>query len=178
MELETTFEDVKIPEPLRGVMSLDELKRQRCFLDLTERQKLLVESFIVSGGDRTFAVQAAYHVANRESARALSYEMLSGTYVTDVLNTFWGRTPREILQQQVDRLCRKKKPTVAEVNALRLKCELAGFTPENMPRVNGYQPKPKQFEIGQIVLQDGTRFRVTRVDSEGKILAAEPVDAE
>lgn len=147
MDVETSIEPEVTPEPLKGAISIDELKTQRCFLDLTERQKLLIESFIVSGGDRLFATKSAYDVANHETARILSYEMFGNPNITNALNVFFGRSTFEILKREADRLCRKKSKTVAEVEAFRLKCQLNGISPEVLSdglRVNGYTPKSRR----------------------------------
>jgi hypothetical protein len=161
MEIEAT-EQLKTTEPLTGVISLDELKQRRPFLDLTARQQLLIENFILSGGDKIFSVKSAYDTSTDEVARVMSYTRFADASVVEVLNLFFGVTPREALQQLVDRAVRRNqrgnKLTVAEVRALELKCELAGFTDDKLQKLNGYVPKPNPtFQIGDEDNQDGIR---------------------
>jgi hypothetical protein len=166
MEVETTFEqEARTPKPLTGAITLDEFKASRVFLNLTERQQMLLETYIVNGGDKVHATLTAYDTGKnipvldgdtlardkaakqREIARILSYEMFGNPNIVDALNVFFGRSTFEILKREADRLCRKKSKTVAEVEAFRLKCQLNGISPEVLSdglRVNGYTPKSRR----------------------------------
>lgn len=168
------------------VITLDELKSHPIWRDLTVRQQTMVESWIFSG-DRVFAVRSAYNVKSAEVARVLSYEFFASPNVRSALNLFYGVTERDERDRDerkrkefFDKLQRRilqGKVSIADAEMVKLVCQQRGWTtPINLPSgKNGYIPVSRRHVVGEVVTQDGVKYRVTEVNTQGKILSADPV---
>lgn len=168
----------------KGTMPLELLRLDQCFMRLTEKQKLLIESYVASGGDKVGSVLAAYHVKDRETARKMSYDSFSRPAVVEVLNAYWGLTPFESFKRDVSRAVRNKRLSVAQIRALELQARVNGWGIVNLPHLNRYAPSETsqaaqsetKFRVGEICTQDGQRFRVTSIDADGHPLTADAVE--
>lgn len=117
----------------RKRMELDELRLTAEFLKLTEKQRLFVETYCAPDGDgnpnynAVAATYTAYKCKTMEIARILSYALLQNTRIMIVLNRHFNRTPTEEFLINLDRAIHNKNLTIAQVQALRMQCDLLGY---------------------------------------------------
>jgi hypothetical protein len=117
----------------RKRMSLADLRLTPEFLKLTPKQQLFCATYCEGGlvdgvYDPVAAVRTAYNTKSAEVARIMSYSMLSNIRIVAVLNRHFNTTPTEEMLVQIDRAIQNKKLTVAQLQALKLKCDLLGLS--------------------------------------------------
>jgi len=203
-------------------LTLEQLKQESCFLDLTLKQQKAVEVFITSNGDRTAAVLAAYNV-KPANAKILAYQIFESRRVVACLTVYFQDDPLESLKKLVARAMTKKHLTTAQVYALKFYCDLHDWKSALLPDIHGHDaddaepqaaasktPKtrvpvqanvpqapamhvevspagevaiadaepqdPESHQVGDIVEQDGVKYKITAVDDHGKPTAAEEVN--
>lgn len=169
-------------------MSLEALQQTREFQACTPKQRLWISGYVSSGGDFHFATRSAYDSRCELNAQILSHKVRVQSAVVAALRLWdptYGkeveldeREEREQFFAAIKRKILRGKLTIADVEAIKMVCrERHWSTPENLPRGrNGYTPKPKpKFQIGDEVIQEGIRYRVTKVDAAGKVLDAEEI---
>lgn len=168
----------------RTTMPIELLRIEPCFVRLTERQKLMIETYITSGADKVLSVLTAYHVKDRETARKMSYEAFSRPAVIQVLNAYWGVTPFEAFKRDVERAVRNKSLSVAQIRALELQARVSGWGCANIPNSHGHDERepeaetgtsPARFSVGDTCQVDGKPYRVTAVDENGRPTSGEPL---
>jgi hypothetical protein len=123
-------------------LSLEEIKITQEYSILTGKQQLFIETYIRSGLDTgtydpILAAQTAYAVKNRENARVMSYSLMSNIRIVAVLNRHFAKEPLAEFVEQVDRAIRNKKLSVAQLQALKLKGDVLGYT-TRLPRLNNW----------------------------------------
>lgn len=111
----------------------EELEATPEYQQLTHKQQLFVMHYCMGGlvdghYDQTAATQTAYNCKSLESARVMSYSLLSNIRIIAALNRHFNRTPIEEFLVQVNRAITNKKLSVAQLNALKLKADILGFT--------------------------------------------------
>jgi hypothetical protein len=121
-------------------MTIEELRQQECYLDLRPKQRMFIEGWIASGGDRVFATSSAYDCAHAEAARSFSYEVLSSPAVIACLAAFYQDNPLAEFKDQVSRAVRNRNLTTAQIRALELMARLNGWGDSSLPSRNGYEP--------------------------------------
>src|SRR5579864_2503363 len=114
-------------------LTLEEIKTTQEYSILTGKQQLFIETYIRSGLDTgtydpVLAAQTAYTVKNRENARVMSYALMANIRIVAVLNRHFAKEPLAEFIEQVDRAIRNKKLSVAQLQALKLKGDLLGYT--------------------------------------------------
>lgn len=114
---------------LTSKLSLDELQLTPEYGKLTPKQRLWVSTYIQSGMehgeyDAILATRTAFAVKSMENARIMSYSVLENIRVIEVLNIHFKLDPIAAFSKIIDRAISNKKITMAQVQALRLKCEL------------------------------------------------------
>jgi hypothetical protein len=114
-------------------MSLAELEMLPEYMKLTQKQKLFIATYCEFGladgnYDAVEATRIAYKCKNPEVARIMSYSLMQNIRIIAVLNRHFNATPIEEFLVMLDRAINNKKLTVAQIQALRLKCEVMGFT--------------------------------------------------
>ena len=62
-------------------LTLEQLRAEQCYLELTPKQKVLVDTFIATNGDRVASVLAAYSTKSKENAQIMAYTVLSSPRV-------------------------------------------------------------------------------------------------
>jgi hypothetical protein len=92
------------------VITLTELKSTPEWNVLNPKQRLFVETFIVSG-DVVFATQTAYETKSPKVARVFSYELMSKLKIRRVLNRYFGK-PDTDLDDVMPKLLRAIKKSV------------------------------------------------------------------
>lgn len=113
-------------------LPLSELEKTREYQRLTPKQKLFVATYceggLVDGNyDAVAATQTAYGCKSLEVARVMSYTMMQNMRIIEILNRHFNAEPIEDFLIQLERAIHNKKLTVAQLQALRLKCEILGF---------------------------------------------------
>ena len=125
-------------EPKR--MSMEELRTTREYARLTERQKMFIETYCSAGlvdghYDAVVATLLAYRCKDEEVARIMSYSLMANIRIVAVLNRHFGETPVESFLKTLERAISNKKLTIAQLQALRLYCDVMGFA-SGIPRGN------------------------------------------
>jgi len=125
-------------EPKR--MSMEELRTTREYARLTERQKMFIETYCSAGlvdgkYDAVVATLLAYKCKDAEVARIMSYSLMANIRIVAVLDRHFGETPVESFLKTLERAIHNKKLTIAQLQALRLKCDIMGFA-SGIPRGN------------------------------------------
>jgi hypothetical protein len=170
-------------------LSLSELTNTPEFNRLTVRQGIWVLVYLAHYLDTEIcdavaATQAAYECASEESARVLSYQIQASPNIRATLNRFFGDDSPEIAaRQNLDREAQiaglkralKKTPPYEQPRGRRLLAELTGLI--NTSEVS--EPKTatvpaQKFSVGDFVMQNNQKYRVTSVDANGHPLTAEP----
>lgn len=118
-------------------LTTKELAQTPEYQQLTNKQKLFVITYVGSGMvdgdyDGTEAALTAYKCKSRETARIMSYSLLANIKIVSVLNRHFNAEPRDEFLKALDRAIRNKKLTMAQVSALRLKCDILNIK-TNLP---------------------------------------------
>jgi hypothetical protein len=182
-------------------LTLDQLRAEQCYIELTPKQKKMVDHFIISNGDRVASVMAAYATKSEANARVLAYEFFASPRVVACLAAYFQNDPFEDFKAEVRKAYRNKKLTVAQVSALKLHADLNGWGSALLPDQHGRDAAkpdepaatekaptlpanagPQRFKIGDRVTERDDQGilhigRVTAVDSDGQVLDAEEIIA-
>lgn len=113
------------------VITIDELKSLPEFKLLNPKQRLFVETFIVSG-DAAFATQTAYNCTSLKVAKVFSYELLDKLKIRRVLNLYFGK-PATDLDDVLPKLRRAIKKSV------KRDLEAGGISPETIRAMEFYE---------------------------------------
>ena len=110
-------------------LTLDQLKQTMEYKKLTQKQQLFVATYceggLVDGNyDAVGATRTAYQCKSLEVARIMSYSLLANIRIIAVLNLHFNVTPTEDFMVMLDRAIRNKNFTMAQLGAMKLKCEL------------------------------------------------------
>jgi hypothetical protein len=121
-------------------MPLAELEKLPEYQKLTPKQQLFIATYteggLVDGNyDAVAAVMTAYQCKSIEVARVMSYTMLANIRIIEVLNRHFGREPKEQFLLDLDRAIRNNRLTNAQLQALRLKCDILGYA-NHLPTEN------------------------------------------
>jgi len=158
------------PEP-KTRMPIEKLRLEKCYIDLTPKQKKLVEAYIATGGDRVQSVLSAYDVKDVENARVHAYAFFGNARVIACLTVYFQDDPLNVFKEQVWRAYRNKKLTVAQVRSLELLCELNGWGSRSLPDITHPAQDAKTEDLPfteKEVVRDGKRLRV-RVTEIGDV---------
>jgi hypothetical protein len=114
-------------------LTLDQIKDTQEYSILTGKQQLFVETYCQSGIDTgtydpILAAMTAYVCKSQENARVMSYALMANIRIVAALNRHFNREPIEEFLVQIDRAIRNKKLTVAQMQALKLKADVCGFS--------------------------------------------------
>lgn len=117
---------------LTNKMPLEDVQKTPEYARLTPKQRLWVSTYIQDGmehGDYNpiHATKTAFACKTEDGARIFSYSVLANIHVIEVLNLHFRLEPIEAFIKLIDRAISNKKITHAQVQALRLKCELQGI---------------------------------------------------
>ena len=136
-------------------MPLDQLRLTQEYTRLTAKQKDFVETYVGMGAmdgnyDAVNAVRHAYKCKNDEVARIMSYALLANINIVAVLNRHFAADPIDQFIQTLDRAVHNKKLTIAQLQALKLYCEVMGFGTKIAARENGETPQPAVIENQEV----------------------------
>lgn len=117
----------------RQRLTLDELMETAEYQELTPKQQLFVATYVAGGiatgkYDRLDATQKAYVCKSIESARVMSYTMMGNIRVIAAINRHFNAEPIEEFLKEVNRAIRNRKLSIAQLQALKLKADLLGFS--------------------------------------------------
>lgn len=119
-------------EPNRTRLPLSELEKLPEYQRLTPKQRLFVATYCEGGladgnYDAVTATRVAYNCKSIETARVMSYSMLTNVRIIAVLNRHFGLEPIEEFLVSLDRAINNKKLTQAQLGALKLKSDILGL---------------------------------------------------
>jgi len=113
-------------------LPIEELEKTQEFQKLTPKQQLFVRGYVESGRlhggyDAVFATLGAYECKSPEIARIMSYTLMQNIRIVAVLSRHFGTTPVEEFLLTLDRAIHNKNISLAQVEALRMKCSILGY---------------------------------------------------
>lgn len=165
-------------------LPFEQLEATKEYGRLTARQRMYVR-VRVETGDPMLAVRTAYDCKSDHHFRIMTYEVAGSKKVQAALRRAYGETERETFINQLQKRIDDRSITIAEWKAANLLCRLKGWKgcptspskaePDNFETPTAAEAPEHVYRVGQIVLQNDCRYRVTAVDASGKITAAEPV---
>jgi len=123
-------------------LTLAQIKDTQEYSVLTGKQQLFVETYVQSGLDTgvydpIMATLTAYKCKSREVARIMSYSLIANIRIVAILNRHFNKEPLAEFVEQIDRAIRNKKLTVAQMQALKLKGDVLGYT-TRLPSTNNF----------------------------------------
>ena len=187
------METESITRPKR--MPLSEIVTTAEFQILTARQQQFVRHYVesvVNTGtyDAIAAVKAAYNATDK-SAVVMAYELTGQRLIKKVLDLHFGRTEFDSVLTDLGQAIRKALRKDAKTGGLSIATTKAlEFYERHSQKSEKSQPTAEQEDttaperetessfVGEIRRQKGYLFKVTGVDSEGQITAAEPLDKQ
>lgn len=113
-------------------LTLLELEATTEYQKLTHKQQLFVATYCAGGladghYDAVQATVVAYKCATREIARIMSYSLMANIRIVAAVNRHFNAEPISRFLEELDRAVRNKKLTMAQLGALKLKCDLLGL---------------------------------------------------
>ena len=146
-------------------LSLEQLKETPEYKRLTPKQQLFVATYVAGGlsdgnYDAVLATRTAYPCRSEEVARIMSYAIMANIRIIAVLNRHFGAEPIEEFLALLDRAINNKRITIAQVNALKLKCDILGLA----NRLPGF--KSPIGVIPEDVLEASRKERKTKKDAQ------------
>jgi hypothetical protein len=147
---------------------------------LTPQQRVWVLKFIVSD-DPIASTRTAYPTATDKSVKCMSYELRKNPGILSALDFYNGKTDLEIDLDEIQKQIDAAEPgSIAATKLIALKASLkrgvkpTSEEPETKSQAtDGASPK---FNVGDICVQDGKKYRVTSIDVNGKPLTADEVE--
>jgi hypothetical protein len=153
-------------------LTLEELEATEEYLRLTPKQRMFVATYCTGGRDTgnydpVSATLTAYKCKSPEVARIMSYSVMANIRIVAALNRYFAKEPIEEFLLLLDRAINNKKLTMAQLGALKLRCDVLGLVnrlpsnakvlrpnvladaqekpPKNItPKVNTPSKKPKE----------------------------------
>ena len=152
-----------------NVMSKETFHASREFLSLTEKQRVWVDSFIETS-DANLATREAYSADDDAYVAMFTRKIETSPRIIAALDLFFARSPREkfLRDLQNDIACSKG---IAKVEARRLYAKMV-FGVDGAPTE---EVEHSVCKVGDIVLVEGVKHRVTAVDANGKPTDGEPL---
>jgi hypothetical protein len=118
-------------------LSFEQLKQEPCFTNLTPKQRLMIETFIASNGDRVLAVKTAYNAKTLDIARVMAYELFENPKIIACLAIYFQDDPLDVFKRDVQRAWRNKRLSIAQVQAMKLYCDVNGWGSGSLPNLHG-----------------------------------------
>ena len=118
-------------------------------------------------GDALVATRMAYHCKSEKNARCMTYELRKHKDIVACLEFFKGPITRdEFMLELKETILRAEPGSVAQVRAQSLYARLAygdSIRRRAPQRSKPSSDPPAKFKVGDIVLADGVKHRVTAV---------------
>jgi len=154
-------------------LSFEQVQATQEYSILTGKQQLFVETYIRSGLDTgTYdpiqATQTAYICKSRENARVMSYSLMANIRIVAVLNRHFNKEPLEEFIEQINRAIRNKKLSVAQIQALKLKGDVLGYT-TRLPGTNNFGLDTIPNDVHEATVAARKAKRKPRVEKAAKL---------
>jgi hypothetical protein len=150
----------------KGVITHREFHESREYLALTAKQRVWIDSFIASQ-DAALATRTAYQSESTSYSKLFTYKMEANSRIQAALNLFFGRSPREVFLQELEKdIRRSPKGSIARIQAQNLYARMAFGDETENPSVPSAEPEPliQKFSIGEQFKQAGVKYRVEAVE--------------
>lgn len=136
------------------------------YLALTEKQKVWVDRFIETQ-DAALATKLAYGDHTDETYRAmLTRKIETSNRVCDALDVFYQRDEKDKFIRNLE-LNIKNSTGIAKIEGQKLLARILGLLSSDAEQVVA--------KVGDVVLVDGVKHRVTAIDANGKPTDGEPL---
>jgi hypothetical protein len=178
--------------PKTPPLTIAELQVSQEYITCSAKMQVWLTELVTNGFKYTDATVAAFDCKDRESARVFSYAVRNWPKIRAALNLYLGKSEREILLDKVRAALRNAEAGgIAEQRLLAQEERLLfGGT---LPAEDDETPKPKapamgspsdvqifprRVSIGDIVLYDGVKHKVTKVDENGQPTEGDPIEMD
>ena len=143
-----------------------------------------LESGLAGNYDAKSAMRSAYDSSSAKNLSCLTYEVLANPRVRAVLAIHFRQAPIDVFLADLEKTIRKEKGT-AKVEALKLYAEIQdrkisgadvskwGAPAQRLTLECETAESSSRFNVGDICVQDGKKYRVKAIDADGR-----PTDAE
>jgi hypothetical protein len=167
--------------------AFDALRASAEWRALSAQQRVWLTEYLTNGGDPIAAARVAYPDAKAKSQVAMSYQIPKSPALMDALTWWRWRDARNsrvemiaLIRQQIAKAEPGSVAATKLVSMLKtLTQQSADDTEAKLETADSYlietAAQDQQFSIGDIVVQDGQRYRVTSVDERGRPLTADEV---
>jgi hypothetical protein len=164
------------------VSSWDSLVASAAWQRLSAPRRVFVTALIASDcKDAHGAVRVAYPNVADESVRVLASQLKNNPKIAAALNVWKPKDTRLELIELTEAHLAKAEPggvaaqrLLAQLTQLKLKHVPAPeVEPESEPAPVG---RPRKFKVGEFCVQDGQKFEITKIDSDGKIVDAREIE--
>lgn len=153
----------------QSTMTKETFHASREFLALTEGQRKWVDIFVETA-DANRATREAYGATDEVYIVMFTRKIETSPRVIAALDAYYGRSPKErFLRDLQNDIARSTG--IAKIEARRLFAKMV-FGVDGPPPEEGQHPACK---VGDIVLVDGVKHRVTAVDASGRATDGEPL---
>jgi hypothetical protein len=167
-------------------VQLSKLKASKEWQALTAKQRLWVDTLVASNGDAVLATRSAYAAAP-ENATLLTYEVQANLKIRAALAIYYAQSPLDVFLADLKTTISKSKG-VAKTEAMKLYADLqlrllrgedlsgwGGLTPsKSQAAAEPENPEPV-YHVGDIVLIDNKKCRVTAINADGRPTEADPL---
>lgn len=148
------------------MMTKEAFHASKEYLSLTPRQRVWVDTFIDSQS-APLATKTAYGDKTDEGYRSmLTKKVETSVRVIAALDLFYGRSPREKFIRDLEMNIQNSEG-IAKIEGQKLLAKVLGLISSDAE-----QPA---CSVGDVVLVDGVKHRVTAVDSNGRPTEGEPL---
>jgi hypothetical protein len=172
--------EMQVATQIEPTVSWDVMQASEPWKRLTPQQRIWFVHFIASD-DSVAATRIAYPTATDKSVKCMSYEMLKRPAIIAALDFYNGKSDLEIDLDEIQKQIDAADPgSIAAQKLIALKASLkrglkaASEEPETKSKATD-ESKSLVSQIGDIVLVDGKKHRVTAVDEHGKPTDGEPI---
>lgn len=155
---------------------LDDLKSSMPWIRMSARQRELVTLYLTNGYDKEAAVKSLYKCATKASLSTTICRQFGNADVKELLALHFNEPALETLKAELHRALRCPTVSQTRLRALKLLAQISGLGFES---ANDVQPaaeaKRMQCKVGDIILYDGQRVRVTAVNEQGHPTEGDPL---
>jgi hypothetical protein len=153
----------------QSTMSKEELVKSGPYLALTARQRRWLE-ILIDTSDANRATREAYDATDDAYVAMFTRKIETSPRIIAALDLYFARSPREkFLRDLQNDIARTKG--VAKIEARRLYAKMV-FGVDGPPTE---EPEYSVCKVGDIVLVNGVKHRVTAVDANGRPTDGEPL---
>jgi hypothetical protein len=154
----------------QSTMSKQTFHLSKEFLAVTEKQRVWVDAFVDSR-DAAQATRIAYGAKTDSAYRAmLTRKIETSPRILAALDLYYARSPREKFLRDLQ-LDIEHSKGIAKIEGCRLYAKVTGLV-DDSPTAEAEHLVCK---IGDVVLVDGVKHRVTAVDENGRPTEGDPL---